>query len=265
MITSTNNDRIKAARRLHDSRHKRRTGELLLEGVRLIDDALQSGVTPKCVFYAPDAVAQTGETQRLLQALLERSVECVCVSSPVLLSLAQTVTPQGMVAVVNAPDLPVPADPSLSLVLDGVSDPGNAGTLLRSAEAAGAQLVVFGPDSVNPYIGKVLRAGMGAHFRIPMRVCSDWAEVRATVGDTARLYVAEASAALGYDEVDWTTPAVLIVGSEAHGPGDQARAAATPITIPMHGRVESLNAAMAGSIILFEAARQRARYVQKQR
>jgi TrmH family RNA methyltransferase len=111
-----------------------------------------------------------------------------------------------------------------------------------------------------------VRAGMGAHFRMPLRTCATWTEVEATVeaimGGSAPLYAADAGATLAYDGVDWTKPAVLLIGSEATGISDAARAVATPVSIPMHGPVESLNAAMAGVIILFEAARQRRNYVQ---
>jgi TrmH family RNA methyltransferase len=144
-------------------------------------------------------------------------------------------------------------------VLDAVRDPGNAGTLLRSAAAAGVEVVVFGPQTVDPFNDKVLRAGMGAHFRVPLRVCPTWQQVRQVLGEAIVLYLAESDAALTYDQVDWRVPSALIVGGEADGAGAEAQAAATPIAIPMQSGVESLNAAVAGSIILFEAARQRRR------
>jgi RNA methyltransferase, TrmH family len=265
MITSTGNERIKTVRKLHSGQHRRRTGRLLIEGVRLVSDALQSGLDPDEVFYAPDLVSHSTDSEELLDRLRDRAIPCTTVSPPVLASLSQTVTPQGIVAVVQAPRLPVPQHLTLVLLLDGVSDPGNAGTLLRSAEAAGAEFVLFGPGSVDPFNDKVLRAGMGTHFRLPLSSCSTWEETVSHLREGIELYVAETSAAISYDEVDWTRPAVLIVGSEAHGPSAEARSAATAISIPMHGPVDSLNAAMAGTIILFEAARQRTRYVQARR
>jgi TrmH family RNA methyltransferase len=98
---------------------------------------------------------------------------------------------------------------------------------------------------------------MGAHFRVPLRVCSTWGDVRSVLGEGLQLYLAEAAAPLTYDQADWREPCALIVGGEAEGAGAAARAAAATITIPMQGEVESLNAAIAGSVILFEAARQR--------
>ena len=257
MITSQANERIKAARKLHSRQHRHRSGKLLLEGVRLIADAVDSGLDPECVYFSPEMLSETPESTRLLQTLESHSASYETVSTQVLASLSQTVTPQGIVAVVALPDMAAPEHPTLALVLDGVADPGNAGTLLRSAEAAGADLVVFGPGSVDAYNDKVMRAGMGAHFRLPIRVCADWPAVASVLGDGVRTYVADAGAALAYDAVDWTEAAALIVGSEAHGPSSAARALAREISIPMQGPVESLNAAMAGAVILFEAARQR--------
>jgi len=281
MITSPNNDRIKAARKLHSRQHRRRTGSFLIEGVRLIRDAVQSGYYPETVYYVRELDSAGGgqgepqsesqgeietELQQLVALLQAKGVECTPVSSPVLASMSQTVTPQGIVAVARVPDLPLSTHSALALVLDGVSDPGNAGTLLRSAEAAGAGAAIFGPDAVDPFNDKVVRAGMGAHFRMPLRACATWPEVKSTLktimGGDAPIYAADAGASLAYDAIDWTIPAVLVIGSEATGISDAARAVATPISIPMYGPVESLNAAMAGVVILFEAARQRRNYVQ---
>ena len=104
---------------------------------------------------------------------------------------------------------------------------------------------------------------MGAHFRLPLRVCADWDELRTLLNPAQALYMAQAHGAHSYDEVPWTQPAALIVGGEATGPSRTASQLATAIAIPMHGAVESLNAAVAGAVILFEAARQRRRAEQK--
>jgi TrmH family RNA methyltransferase len=117
--------------------------------------------------------------------------------------------------------------------------------------------VVFGPETVDPFNEKVLRAGMGAHFRIPIRICEQWDEVSAWVDVTQPLYLAEAAGTVNYDEVDWSMAATLVVGGEASGASAWVRRQAVAITIPMQGETESLNAAVAGSVILFEAARRR--------
>ena len=102
-----------------------------------------------------------------------------------------------------------------------------------------------------------MRAGMGAHFRMPIRICESWDELASWLESSESLYVAEATGQLAYDEVDWTTAATLVVGGEASGASPFVRQQATPIRIPMERETESLNAAVAGSVILFEVARQR--------
>ena len=257
MITSVHNARIKAARKLTERKERYAAGLMLAEGVRLIGDAWAAGEQPQTLFYEPETVAANGQAAGLLAALEAAGCECLPCTPQVFGTLAGTVTPQGMVAVLPLPQRALPQPLDFALVLDGVRDPGNAGTLLRSAAAAGVQAAVFGPGCVDPFNDKVLRAGMGAHFRLPLRVCGQWAQVEQILDARSTLYLAEAGATLPYDAVDWRQPCALVVGGEAAGAGAGARAAATAIAIPMHNSVESLNAAVAGSIILFEAARQR--------
>ena len=258
MITSIHNPRVKAARKLVDRKERYAVGMLLAEGVRMIADAVQCGVEPLVVFYDPLAVEANPAAATLLAAMDAGGTDCQACTPEVFATLTGTVTPQGLVAVLPLPlNLPFQAPLTFALVLDAVRDPGNAGTLLRSAAAAGVQAVIFGPQTVDPFNDKVLRAGMGAHFRVPLRICSTWEQVGQLLGSIPHIYLAEADAQLAYDQVDWRVPCALVVGGEASGAGAPARAAATAIAIPMHGGVESLNAAVAGSIILFEAARQR--------
>ncbi|MBK8046801.1 MAG: RNA methyltransferase [Anaerolineales bacterium] len=193
----------------------------------------------------------------MLNTIATAQYETLACAPAVFASLTDTVHPQGIAALFPAPDLPLSPVRTLTLMLDGIRDPGNAGTLLRSAEAAGAELAIFGPGSVDPFNEKVLRAAMGAHFRLPIRACPTWAQVLPLLQDGVASYVADTAGALDYDQVDWRKPSLLAVGSESVGAGAEMRALAVAITIPMAGKTESLNAGVAGSIILFEAARQR--------
>ena len=135
--------------------------------------------------------------------------------------------------------------------------PGQCGCFIAQRRSRRCRTGPFGPETVDPYHDKVVRAGMGAHFRLPLRTCPDWAAVQQWLAPTQQIYVAEGRASLAYDQVDWRPPVALVVGGEAEGAGAAARAVATAIRIPMQGQVESLNAAVAGAIILFEVARQR--------
>lgn len=256
LITSTANARIKEVRKLSKRKHRQKSGRLLVEGMRLVQDAWESHVRPELVIYAPELLTHQ-DADALVDALRDQGVEILPCTPSVFASLAETVTPQGIAAVLPLPHLPLPAAPNFVLLLDGIRDPGNAGTLLRSAEAAGCDLVLFCPGSVDAFNDKVLRAGMGAHFRLPLRTCTTWNDVQQFIPTAVSWYVADAGSERHYDAVDWTTPAALVIGSEADGPSAEARARAHTVSIPMRGQTESLNAAMAGSIILFEAARQR--------
>jgi TrmH family RNA methyltransferase len=253
MITSLTNPRIKAAKALQQRRQREREGLILVEGLRLVGDALAAGLAPQTLFYTADATkAERGAA--LIDAAGRQAEE---VSEAVLASIAETVTPQGIVAVFPLPVLPWPATPTLLLVCDELRDPGNLGTLARAAAGAGADGILLPKGTVDPWNGKALRASMGALFRLPVRAGLAWAEVEvALTGLQVRL--AEASGSISYDQADWTQPSALIIGGEAAGASQAAAARADQrIAIPLAHEVESLNAAMAGSIILFEARRQR--------
>lgn len=257
MITSPTNARIKSARKLQRRRNRDKEQQILIEGVRLVEDAWRAGVRPVQVFYDAERVADNVRASTLLGEMRAADVPCAPCTSAVFAVLADTVTTQGIAAVTPIPRHPPPAAVSLALVLDGIRDPGNAGTLLRTAEAAGADWALFAPGTVDAYNDKTLRAAMGAHFRLPLSQFDTWSALRAQLPASAAVYLADAAGDRAYTEVDWRKPAVLIVGGEAEGARAPARAVATPIMIPMHGGTESLNAAVAGSVILMEAARQR--------
>jgi TrmH family RNA methyltransferase len=144
------------------------------------------------------------------------------------------------------------------LVLDGLRDPGNLGTILRSALAASVGLVLLAPETVDLYNPKVVRGAMGAHFRLPV-LSQDWPEIASRL-DGRSVWLADAEGEIAYDAIDWTVPSALIIGGEPAGAGREAAALATRKTyIPMAHGIESLNAAMAATAILFEAARQQRR------
>jgi TrmH family RNA methyltransferase len=179
-------------------------------------------------------------------------------SEHALKAAADTVTPQGIVAVIPVPAAPAEIGPlPLVLVLDGLQDPGNLGTILRSAWAAGAGAVVTTPGTADPYSPKVVRAGMGAHFHLALLPEQPWPQIARLVAGR-QVLLAEARGGTPYDQVAWSQPTALIIGSEAHGSGPEARALATAtVSIPLAEGVDSLNAAVAASILLFEARRQR--------
>jgi TrmH family RNA methyltransferase len=255
MITSTQNERVKYIRSLARRRVRQREGRFVVEGTRLVEEVVRAGVRPALVFYT-ESWAATPAGQRLLPSLRPADEGDWPVSEAVLASCADTQTPQGVLVVV--PALRLPAQPGLVLILDRVRDPGNLGTILRSAEAAGAGQVLLAPGTVDLYNPKVVRGAMGAHFRLAVAQL-DWPAIARRLEGRA-VWLADAAGEVAYDAVEWTAPSALVVGGEAAGAGAEAAALASGrVCIPMAGGTESLNAAMAAVVILFEAARQRRR------
>ena len=256
MITSLANDKVKYARSLRRRRQRAREGRFLIEGVRLLEEAMRAGCIPALLFFQPEQV-EDPRSQTLLARARAADTPCYAVSEPVLRSLSETVTPQPIVAVVPQPQLQPPAVPSLLLVVDRLRDPGNLGTILRTAGAAGVEELLLAPGTVDVYSPKVVRAGMGAHFRLPLAVGLRWPRIAERLRGLS-VWLADAQGGQAYDAVNWRNPTALIVGGEATGASDEAAALAQGrLRIPMHGDTESLNAAVATAIILFEAARQR--------
>lgn len=252
---SPRNSRVQEVRRLaRQGRHRADRRAFVVEGHKLVLEAARAGLVEE-VF-----VSESMEPDRLGE-LEELGLAPALVSDSAVEAMATTVTPQPVVAVATIP--PETALDALSatghvIVLDSVGDPGNAGTILRSAEASGAAGVVFGSGSVDPYGPKVVRASAGAVFRVPVCRGVDLADAIETLRLAGRRsYGTSADAGASYDEVD-LTDATIVMGSEAHGMGDDIRAEVDAVVaIPQAGSGESLNVAMAATVLGFEAARQR--------
>ncbi len=252
-ISSAANSRLKLARSLQRRRTRRKQQLILLEGERLITDSISAGFPPALFFFTPEAERQHA---RLLALAAEAGAQLLRVEPELFAGISDTVSPQGVLAVTPLPHLP-PAVAGLALILDGVRDPGNLGTVLRSAAAANADQVILMPGVTDPWSPKALRSGMGAHFRIAIREAKSIEQVRAWLPGYA-IYFADASGELSYTDVDWSHPSALILGGETERAGIVSQwPDVTAVAIPMARGVESLNAAVAGSVILFEAVRQR--------
>jgi TrmH family RNA methyltransferase len=254
MLTSPQNAKIKRIRKLQDqSKTRQQEQAFVIEGVRLVEEALLHGWLPELVLDTED-LDERG--QRIVQEYRSRGVPVFACSQEVMKSASDTETPQGLLAVLPLQGQPQPQKLDFVLLPDAVRDPGNLGTLLRTALAAGVDLVLLPPGTVDPFSPKVVRAGMGAHFQLPIRKTS-WEDIQAELAPL-HVYVAEADQGLPYTKADLTRPLALVVGNEARGPGPKVTALGNDwLHIPMPGNAESLNAAVAGSILLFEVVRQR--------
>jgi TrmH family RNA methyltransferase len=259
MIESQSNPHVKHIRSLAADRKDRRRERLfVLEGVRLVADMLEHGAELTLVLYTPEQLDQTSAGQEL-RVRLEHLPQAYPATSQVLGAASGTVHPQGVVALASWPQVE-PGRPGIILVLDAIQDPGNMGTLLRSAEAVGVAEVLCTAGTVDVYSPKVVRAAMGAHMRLAIVQDLAWDETAERLSFVDHVYAAEAEASMPYYAADWRQPSALLIGNEAHGLSEDARVLAhIPISIPMRGQSESLNAAVAGSVILFEALRQRTR------
>lgn len=274
LITSAANPRIRKARELLTSRGRKQQGLFLMEGPHLLETLLDAAIVPAEVFYQPDLLSRTAQGQSLLRRLLWTpslpDVQAVEVSERVIETLGETETSQGVVSVLPldafAPERTrqrrSPAARAALLVLDELSDPGNMGTILRTALAADVEAVLLTPRCVDSFAPKVVRAAAGAHVALPIAVNQSWADIMEQIEEHCQgrphIYLAEAGRANWYFEQDLRAPFALIIGNEAHGPSQQARSIATnTISIPLSNGVESLNAAMAAGIILYEALRQK--------
>ena len=256
MITSANNRKVKQARALLNRRGRKQQGRCLAEGVRLIEDVMRAGVAPALIFFMASA-RPTSRAEALLDAARTSGVPLWELTPNIFGTLSDTVTSQGVIAVVPTASPPPPPDPSLILVLDQIRDPGNLGTMLRSAGAAGVDLVQLTPGCVDPWCPKALRAGMGVHYRLALQTEIGWTEIAQRLFGRP-LWLADAHGTTIYDQVDWTQRCALAVGGETIGFSPEAIALSRgQVSIPMHGGTESLNAAMAATVLLFEAARQR--------
>jgi RNA methyltransferase, TrmH family len=256
-LTSLRNPRVQEARKLHRRAFRDKQGRFLAEGPLVVAEALRSDADVLEVFV--DVEGAAAETATLAEGL---EVPVTPVSRRVATALSSTSTPQGVVAVVRSPSVPleeVGAGASLVVVLADVRDPGNAGTLIRAATAAGADAVVFAEGAVDPLNPKTVRASAGTLFRIPLVRQSELGAVLSRLRDAGlRVMGAAARAHRSIYELDMTGRLALVLGNEAWGIASEARPLLDDeVGIPMPGPAESVNVGMAGSVILFEIVRQR--------
>jgi RNA methyltransferase, TrmH family len=271
VITSSQNPKIKLVRALLGrAKERREAGAFVVEGVRLVEEAAARDWKFRFALYDGSLNARGSS---LVEQLLSREIEVEEVSEALMKSLSDTETPQGILAVLELTQLPalapgahlpwrsVPGSAGVTnytdfvLIPDQIRDPGNLGTLLRTAAAAGVQAVLLPPETTDAFAPKVVRSGMGAHFRLPIQPMK-WEKIRREI-DGLQVYLADMDGQSCW-ETDLREPLALIVGSEAEGASEEAREAATQkISIPMSGDIESLNAGVAGSVLMFEVMRQR--------
>ncbi len=255
MITSVRNPKVAAALRLHKRAFRERARAFLVEGTGAVEEALGRPGGVSAVFCTDPAAP-------LLDGARGSGAEVVHVSADVMARLTGTVTPQGLVAVATFVDVPfdrLGADLACVALLHAVRDPGNAGTVLRSVDAAGGDAVLFSEGSVDVYNAKTVRASAGSLFHVPIvRDLDTQAAVDALRSRGMKVLAMDPSAESDLYELDLNDPVAFVFGNEAWGlPEDVARLADAAVRIPISGRAESLNLAAAATVCVFEWVRQR--------
>jgi TrmH family RNA methyltransferase len=248
-------ERVRLLKRLRHRRTREREGLFLVEGIRSVDEALAAGVPARFAVVSPRLLDLAGGGP-LRERLARAGVDTVEVTDPELVAFSDTEAPQGVLAVCPEPrsnTAHLPSGPLL--VLDGVQDPGNVGTLIRAAAAFGVTGVIVLDGTVDPYSPKAVRAGAGAVFRTRV-LLAGWSEIKGPLCARGPLLIADMD---GCDVTSLSPQGewALVLGSEGAGPRASVRDAATGVVrVPMPGGAESLNAGVAGAIILYVLTRE---------
>ncbi len=260
-ITSRDNSLLRRARAVRDGKI---TESIFVEGLRLCEEALRSGLKIEAVIHSEEIVRKERAAQ-LIEKLGSTCEAVASVSEKLLDSISYTRTPQGIVLLAARPasdeasfKSSQPVSPQL-VVMHGINNPVNVGAILRTAEAAGATGAIATANTSDPFSPKALRGAMGSAFRLPIWKGPNYADVMAWCAERSiRTIGASAHAPRLFTEIDWRGTSALVVGPESSGlSADETAAATDAVRIPMQGSVESLNVAVATGIILYEANRQR--------
>ena len=265
-ITSTHNPRFKTLRALRLRKHRQREGLYLIEGIRIVEEALTGGAPVETLVYAPELLVSDRA-----RALLDRvdADQRLAISGDLFRILSQRDEPQGIAAAIRIQE-PTPADIPLRddllvIVAYQLRDPGNLGTIIRTADATGATAVVIVEPSVDLYDPQTVRATMGSLYALPIVHLADegaltrWVEDLRAAGLPLLVVASSAHAAQLHYEADYRRPLVLLVGSERNGLPQSVRGSADlQVRLPMSGRATSLNVAAATAALVYEIVRQRA-------
>jgi RNA methyltransferase, TrmH family len=263
-LTSIRSPRVKAARQLGKRALRLRARSFLAEGPQAVGEALARGGVVSQLFVTTTARARHFE---LAERAARQGVHVQAVSGEVMAELAQTITPQGVLAVCRYVDVPLARlagdAPWLVAILANVRDPGNAGTVLRTADAAGADGVIFSDASVDPYNSKCVRATAGSLFHLPLVVDTPVAEAVGSMREAGlRILAADGRAGRSLDEAGpgnlLGQPTAWLFGNEAWGlPADVLALADEAVAVPIYGKAESLNLAAAATVCLYASAHAR--------
>jgi len=262
-LLSRQNPRIKYLRRLANRRFRDKEGKFLVEGIRFVEEALKSSFPVEMLVYCKKA-GDTSRGRALLETAALRGIPLLEVEESLFQELTDTITPQGILALVKwhrlgLADMHTGMRPWLLVLVDSILDPGNLGTIVRSADAAGADGVILLKGTADIFNPKALRATMGSIFHIPVIQDSSVEEVKSFLEiHEIKLVAGMPRGGKVVFESNLTVSCAFVVGSEPRGPRESVLSGVVErVCIPMPGRAESLNVAISAAILLYEAVRQR--------
>jgi TrmH family RNA methyltransferase len=261
IITSAQNPLIKEVKSLKSRKYREDKDLFFIEGIRLVEEAMTSGAIIVRTFMSEQYVSDRAGKELNLDG--RQSGETYVLPDRLFCEIADTESPQGILAVVRAEkykfDDIISKHEKLIIILDAVQDPGNLGTIIRTADAAGATGIILSRGCVDVYNPKVLRSTMGSVFHVPFVVSGSLQDdIMRLKREGVKVYAAHLKGRPSFYDVSMTGDIAVIIGNEANGISDEtASAADVLVKIPMPGRAESLNASVAAGLLIYEAVRQR--------
>jgi TrmH family RNA methyltransferase len=262
MITSLQNTRVKDAIRLRNARHRQRHGRIIIDGMRELSRAIQSGVRMIEIFIC-NSLLTCEESHSILKTLETCGGEILAVSETVFQKMAFGSRAEGVLGVAEMPhttlqDIKLPKINSIVAVLEGVEKPGNIGAVLRSADAAGVSALILSDARTDLYNPNAIRASLGTIFTVPVCEATSEETIAWLRENKISIVAARVNGSVPYTEIDYRGPTAIVLGSEADGLSSAWTAAdIKAIRLPMLGIADSLNVSAAAAIIFYEALRQR--------
>jgi len=264
-ISSSQHHLIKRIRQLYQRKYREKYRQYLIEGIRIVEDALAGGAKIECILLC-DVLFRTENGKKLFQDLSATDLKIYRVPEKLFRDISDTHTPQGIMAVLsyqefNYQDI-IEKDQGFLILLDRIQDPGNLGTIIRTADAAGADAVLMSKGCVDLYNLKTIRATMGSGFHFPvLQDIGDTEEIICRLKENDfKIISTDVNATQYYYEIDYHGKIVLVIGNEANGILPEVRRDSDSVVkIPIFGKAESLNASVAASIVMYEAVKQRSR------
>jgi len=256
IITSKDNEIVKNIKRLKDKKYRDQEGKFLVEGIKMVEEAITENVTIDKIVVCEDCVNDKSINQNLMYEIAK--YDCIYVSEKVFLTLTDVSNPQGILAVINKKESEkdISYEEDIIVLLDGIQDPGNLGTILRTVDSIGLKQIVISQETADPFNPKVVRSTMGAIYRVNIIKSEDVLETLKDIKKHKFEVVATSPWAdkTIYD-VDYTKK-VIAIGNEANGISEEVlKQSNIKVKIPMLGNTESLNASVAAGIVLYEYVR----------